>query len=60
MCGCGPSDCQKSEGDGLRRAATPQPGLCVDTVQDAREEISRRLAGMGAEVKRVASREIRG
>lgn len=28
----------------------PQPGLCVDTVQEAREEISRRLAGMGGAV----------
>lgn len=58
ICGWGPSDCQKSEGEGLRRAATPQPGLCVDTVQDAREEISRRFAGIGAEVKRPASVEI--
>jgi len=47
MCGWGPSDCQYCEVEGLRRAATPQPGLCVETVHEAREEISRRLGGMG-------------
>lgn len=26
----------------------PQPGLCVETVHDAREDISRRFGGMGA------------
>lgn len=40
--GWGPSDCQKREGEGERRAGTPQPGLWVETVQEAREEISRR------------------
>jgi len=42
VCGCGPSDCQNWVGDGCRRAVVPQEGLCVETVQDAREEISLR------------------
>jgi hypothetical protein len=45
--GWGPSDCQYWDGDELRRAATPQPGLEVETVQDASEEISRRFGGKG-------------
>jgi len=47
VCGCGPSDCQYSDGFVLRRAATPQPGLCVETVHEASDEISRRLGGRG-------------
>lgn len=47
MCGCGPSDCQYCAGEGLRRAATPQPGFEVETVQEARDEISRKLGGKG-------------
>lgn len=47
VCGCGPSDCQYCDGEGFRSAATPLPGLDVETVQEAREEISRRLAGRG-------------
>ena len=47
VCGCGPSDCQYCSGEGLRRAATPHPGLCVETVHDASDEISRRLLGSG-------------
>lgn len=47
MCGCGPSDCQYCAGERLRRAATPQPGLEVETVQEASEEISRKLGGKG-------------
>lgn len=47
VCGWGPSDCQYCAGEGLRRAATPQPGLEVETVQEASDEISRKLAGKG-------------
>lgn len=47
MCGCGPSDCQYCDGEGLRRAATPQPGLEVETVQEASDEMSRKLGGKG-------------
>jgi hypothetical protein len=38
--GWGPSLCQNREVDGWRRAATPQPGLLVLTVQEASDEIS--------------------
>lgn len=47
VCGWGPSDCQYCWGEGFRRAATPQPGLDVETVQEARDEISRRFGGTG-------------
>jgi hypothetical protein len=47
VCGCGPSDCQYCAGEWCRSAATPQPGLDVETVHDARDEISRRLGGSG-------------
>lgn len=49
VCGCGPSDCQYWAGDGLRSAGTPKPGLCVDTVHEARLVISRRFGGSGGE-----------
>lgn len=34
--------------DGFRRASTPQSGLKVETVQDARAEISRRCEKDGS------------
>ena len=43
--GCGPSDCQSWARSGLRRAATPEPGLAVVTVHEASEEISLRPGG---------------
>ena len=57
-CGCGPSDCQNWPGLRLRRASTPQEGLCVETDQDAREDISRRpeREGSWAEGVRVLDR----
>lgn len=45
MCGCGPSDCQKWDVSGDRRAATPLPGLAVLTVHEASDEISLRPGG---------------
>lgn len=47
-CGWGPSDCQNCDVDGFRKASTPQSGLKVETVQDARAEISRRCARDGS------------
>lgn len=47
-CGWGPSDCQNCDVDGFRRASTPQSGLKVETVQDARAEISRRCERDGS------------
>lgn len=47
-CGCGPSDCQNWAGFRLRRASTPQEGLCVETDHEAREEISRRPVRKGS------------
>lgn len=42
VCGCGPSDCQYRFVSGERSSATPQPGLAVETVHDARFPISLR------------------
>lgn len=44
MCGWGPSDCQYSEVSGSRSCSTPQPGLAVETVQEARLPISLRCS----------------
>lgn len=58
-CGWGPSDCQNCDVDGFLRASTPQSGLKVETVQDARAEISRRWErdGSGAAGPEVVSQE---
>lgn len=42
VCGWGPSDCQKRPVSSLRSSAMPQPGLAVETVQEARLPISLR------------------
>ena len=46
-CGWGPSDCQNKDVLGERRAGIPQPGFELETVQEAREEISLRPGGGG-------------
>lgn len=46
-CGCGPSDCQKRAVEGERSCGTEQPGLLLDTVQEARLEISLSPGGRG-------------
>lgn len=58
-CGWGPSDCQNCDVDGFRRASTPQSGLKVETVQDARADISRRCErdGSGTAVLRFPDEE---
>jgi hypothetical protein len=46
-CGWGPSDCQKREVLGERSWGIEQPGLLLETVHEARLEISLRLGGRG-------------
>ncbi len=40
--------------EGDRRAGMPQPGLYVETVQEAKEDISRRWEREGSETSLVA------
>lgn len=46
-CGCGPSDCQNRLVEGARSCGTAQPGFAVETVHDARPEMSLKCGGSG-------------
>ena len=59
-CGCGPSDCQNKLVVGARSAATAQPGLLDETVQQASEEMSFRPGGAGGGAVDASTPESRG